>query len=57
MEQRRPASWLAQQICVTRTHVYKIFDKETIDLLLLLRISRALNHDFFAELSDELHGR
>ncbi len=49
--QRRSAAWLAESICVTRTHVYKIFDKRTIDIDLLMRVSRALDHDFFAELS------
>lgn len=55
-EQRRPASWLAARICVTRTHVYKIFEKQTLDTDLLLRISRVLGHDFFADISDELRG-
>lgn len=55
-EQRRPASWLAARICVTRTHVYKIFEKHTLDTELLLRISRVLGHDFFADISDELRG-
>lgn len=54
-EQRRPASWLATQIFVTRTHIYKIIEKESIDCHLLMRISCALNHDFFADLTRELN--
>lgn len=50
-EQRRPASWLASEIFVSRTHIYKIFEKPSLDCVMLLRISRALDHDFFAELS------
>lgn len=52
--QRRSASWLAGEIHCTRTHIYKIFDKQTIDIELLMRISRALDHDFFADLSAEM---
>ncbi len=52
--QRRTAAWLANEICVTRTHIYKIFDKESIDTALLWRISRALRCDFFSEFSDGL---
>lgn len=48
-------AWFARQICCTRTHVYKIFNKENIDTELLRRISRVLNHDFFADLSSSLH--
>jgi hypothetical protein len=48
--QRRPAAWLAQEICCDRTNVYKILRKGSIDTELLCRISVALNHDFFIEL-------
>jgi len=54
--QRRSAAWLAESICVTRTHIYKIFEKQTVDIDLLMRVSRATGHDFFADLSDELRG-
>jgi hypothetical protein len=47
--QRRPAAWLAQEICCDRTNVYKILRKGSIDTELLCRISVALDHDFFAE--------
>lgn len=55
--QRRTASWLANEIFVSRSHVYKIFEKESVDCQLLMRVSRALCHDFFSELSDEYHHR
>lgn len=45
--QGRSASWLAQQICCERRNVYKIYSRASLDTELLLRISRALNHDFF----------
>ncbi|MDE6528007.1 MAG: hypothetical protein K2L78_03050 [Muribaculaceae bacterium] len=47
--QRRPAAWLAQEICCDRTNVYKILRKGSIDTELLCRISVALEHDFFIE--------
>lgn len=47
--QRRPAAWLAQEICCNRTNVYKILRKGSIDTELLCRISVALDHDFFIE--------
>ena len=34
-----------------RTNVYKILNKETIDLQLLIRISKLLHHDFLLECS------
>jgi len=53
--QERTVAWFARQICCTRTHVYKIFEKENIDVDLLLRISRILNHDFFKDISEEIN--
>ncbi|MBR4134886.1 MAG: XRE family transcriptional regulator [Bacteroidales bacterium] len=43
----RSASWLARQIPCTRNHVYKIFRKSSIDCALLLRISKAMQFNFF----------
>ena len=48
------ACWLATQICCTRTNVYKIFEKESLDTVLLMRISKALRYDFFKLYSAEL---
>jgi len=45
--QRRTVSWLAMELYCDRTNVYKIFRKESIDTLLLYRISVVLSHDFF----------
>ena len=51
------ATRLAEGICCSRTHVHKIFRKENIDIALLRRISDALQHDFFLDLSQEYHDR
>ena len=43
--------------CCTRPNVYKIFQKENIDIHLLWRISCILEHDFFRDLSDSIDVR
>lgn len=48
------ATELARRIHCDRTHIYKIQAKEAIDTFLLTRISLALNHDFFSDLSNSL---
>lgn len=45
--QRRSISWFAKELYCDRTNVYKIFHKDSIDTLLLYRISTILSHDFF----------
>ena len=50
--QERSPSWLARHICCDRTNVYKIFQRESIDTSLLMRISKALNRNFFEELAE-----
>ena len=49
--------WLAEQLNCDRRNVYRIFEKENIDILLLGRISRILGHDFFADLSKDLKNK
>lgn len=45
--QERTPTWLAKKIHCERTNVYYIFRMESINTDLLLRISIALNHNFF----------
>lgn len=52
--QGRSVTWFAKQLPCDRSNVYKIFKHESIDLVLLMRISKILNHDFFKDCSDEL---
>ena len=54
--QRRSVSWFARELYCDRTNVYKLFRKESIDTLLLYRISMVLSHDFFKYYTDELSG-
>ena len=54
-EQGRSASWLAQRIPCERTNMYDIFKRKDVSVEMLYRISTILGHDFFMEISDELH--
>ena len=44
---QRSASWLAREIGCSRNHFYKVFRKPSLDGELLLRISLAMNFNFF----------
>ncbi len=54
-EQGRSASWLAAKIPCERTNIYDVFKREDVSVQLLYKISSILGHDFFLELSVELH--
>ena len=47
LKDERSVSWLARQIHCTRNHLYKVFRKASLDCELLLRISKAMNFNFF----------
>lgn len=49
--QNHTVVWLARQLACSRTNVYKIFEKDSMDTNLLLRISLILKRDFFKELT------
>lgn len=53
--QGRTITWLAQEMECTRDNLYKIFRHQFINTELLLKISRAMKHDFFKEYSDILN--
>lgn len=44
---QRSVGWLSREIGCTRNHVYKIFNKPTLDGDLLLRISLSMHFNFF----------
>lgn len=44
-------SWLAQRLHCHRNNVYKIFEKQWIDSLVLLKLCFILDYDFFAVFS------
>lgn len=43
-------SELARRINVERTTIYSIFDRPSVDVIQLVRISVALNHNFLADI-------
>lgn len=56
-EQGRSASWLASKIPCERTNMYDIFKREDVSVALLYKVSLILGHDFFLEISEELHAQ
>lgn len=52
-EQGKNVTWFATKLYCTRNNVYKIFEKNSIDILLLWRISKILHHNFFQDLSSD----
>ena len=52
--QGRTVTWLTKELNCSRSNVYKIFEKPTLDTAVLLQISRVLRTDFFRYYTDEL---
>ena len=44
---QRSVGWLSREIGCTRNHVYKIFNKSSLDSDLIFRISKAMSFNFF----------
>lgn len=55
--QERSVAWFARKLCLDRSNVYRLFQKNSIDTSLLMRISLVLNKDFFSLLSDQVRLR
>ena len=53
-EQGRTMTWFADAIHCDRSNVYKMLRRETIDLILLMKISELLNYDFLHDCSNAL---
>ncbi len=49
--------WLATQLHCDRRNVYRIFNRNNIDIQLLQRLSLILDHDFFKDLSDSQYDK
>ena len=52
--QGRSVSWLARTIHMERSSIYKIFERNSLDVGLLIRISIVMDHDFFADISKKM---
>lgn len=55
--QERTPTWLASKIYCSRTNIYKIFQRKSIDSETLYRISIILNHNFFEYYNEKLKGK
>ena len=53
-EQKKTSVWLAQSLSCSRTNVYKLYDKKSVDTDVLIRISKILDFDFFSLYSTEV---
>ena len=54
---QRSVGWLSSEIGCTRNHVYKIFNKPSLDGDLILQISVAMNYNFFQYYTAEVIAR
>lgn len=52
--QERSVTWFAKKLSCHRTNVYDIFARDNIDMTLLIRISRILDHNFLKDISDNV---
>lgn len=52
--QERSISWFARKLSCDRSNVYRLFQKDSIDTGLLIRISILLDRDFFSDLSEHI---
>jgi len=52
-ERRRSAIWLAAEISCERTNVYNIFSRPDVNTGVLRKIAKALEYDFFKDLSED----
>ena len=53
-KQDKTVVWLAEQLACSRTNIYKIYERSSIDTGLLLRISLILNYDFFRLFTEKM---
>lgn len=50
---RHTVKWFAEQLHCDRRNIYRIFERNNIDVVLLKQISEVLGHDFFKDLSGD----
>lgn len=46
-EQGRSVAWLSKEYGCSRIHMYRIFDKASLDTMMLMRFCLLLHYDFF----------
>ena len=55
--QGRRATWLAAELNCNRSNVYSIFQRENIDVEMLIKISAALQHNFFQDIANLINSK
>ena len=50
--QGRRAMWLASELNCNRANVYNIFNRDNIDIAMLIKISKVLQHNFFQDIAN-----
>lgn len=50
--QERSITWFAAKLSYSRVNIYNIFLRENIDLVLLIRISKVLKHNFLKDIAE-----
>ena len=53
--QERKVSWLARKINCDRSNTYKMLHRDSMDLKLLIKISKILNHNFLEDCTQFLN--
>ena len=53
--QGRRATWFASELNCNRANIYNIFNRENIDVETLIKISAALQHNFFQDIANEIN--
>lgn len=51
--QGRSVSWLAKSVYCGRSNIYKLFERETVSVAMLMRISEVMGHDFLKDLYED----
>lgn len=52
-KQGRTVNWLAENICCEKSNIYKLFNRKSIDLDQLMKISEILKHNFLRDCYEE----
>ena len=53
-EQGRSVQWLAKKLSCHRSNIYDIFNRNNIDVSLLMKISTILEYNFMKDIADHL---
>ena len=54
VNQQKSVQWLADQCGCSRMTIYRLLDRNSIDTNMLSHVSRALTHNFFKDLANDV---